>query len=144
MDATVALSIFCILAVMSPYVYKSMLSDHTPRQMNPVHTTIPYNLRSILILSSYFMSIFPKVVPSLQGFQLKFWINSSAQHACILHLIILILRASSYSWMALQPLWVLASFSVSWSISSTIGRTPWMSDQFIARPLPKFWTGNGR
>jgi hypothetical protein len=23
----------------------------------------------------------------------------------------------------------------------TIGRTPWMSDQLIARPLPKLWTG---
>jgi hypothetical protein len=27
---------------------------------------------------------------------------------------------------------------------STIGRTPWMSDQLIARPLPKLGTGNGR
>jgi hypothetical protein len=27
---------------------------------------------------------------------------------------------------------------------STIGRTPWMSDQLIARPLPKLWTGIGR
>jgi hypothetical protein len=34
-------------------------------------------------------------------------------------------------------------FSVSWSVLFTIGRTPWMSDQLIARPLPKLWTGNG-
>jgi hypothetical protein len=46
--------------------------------------------------------------------------------------------------MALQPLWALASFSVSWSILFTIGRTPWMSDQLIARPLPKLWMGNDR
>jgi hypothetical protein len=36
--------------------------------------------------------------------------------------------------MDLQALWVLASFSVSWSILFTIGRTPWMSDQLIVTP----------
>jgi hypothetical protein len=36
--------------------------------------------------------------------------------------------------MALQPLWTLAAFSVSLSI--TVGRTPWTGDQPVARPLP--------
>jgi hypothetical protein len=35
--------------------------------------------------------------------------------------------------MALQPLWVLAAFSVS---LYTVGRTPWTGDQPVARPLP--------
>jgi hypothetical protein len=37
-----------------------------------------------------------------------------------------------FSLMALQPLWTLAAFSVSWSI----GRTPSTGDQPVAMPLP--------
>jgi hypothetical protein len=37
--------------------------------------------------------------------------------------------------MTLQPLWTLAAFQ--FSDLFTIGRTPWTSDQLIARPLPK-------
>jgi hypothetical protein len=37
--------------------------------------------------------------------------------------------------MALQPLWALAAFQ--FPDLFTIGRTPWMSDQLVARPLPK-------
>jgi hypothetical protein len=36
---------------------------------------------------------------------------------------------------ALQPLWTLASFH--FPALFTIGRTPWTSDQLVARPLPK-------
>jgi hypothetical protein len=36
--------------------------------------------------------------------------------------------------IALQPLWTLAAFSVSWSIQ--VGRTPWTGDQLVARLLP--------
>jgi hypothetical protein len=39
-----------------------------------------------------------------------------------------------YLSMALQPLWTLAAFSVSYSI---YGRTPWTGDQPVARPIPK-------
>jgi hypothetical protein len=45
--------------------------------------------------------------------------------------------------MALQPLWALASFQFP-DLFIPIGRTPWTSDQLIARPVPIFWTGNGR
>jgi hypothetical protein len=37
--------------------------------------------------------------------------------------------------MALQPLWALAAFQ--FPDLFTIGRTPWTSDQLVARPLPK-------
>jgi hypothetical protein len=41
-------------------------------------------------------------------------------------------------WLALQPLWALASFQFPDLI--TIGRTPWTCDQPAARPLPKHRT----
>jgi hypothetical protein len=44
----------------------------------------------------------------------------------------------SSSLMALQPLWALASFQ--FPDLFTIGRTPWTSDQVVARPLPKHRT----
>jgi hypothetical protein len=37
--------------------------------------------------------------------------------------------------MVLQPLWALAAFQSPDLF--TIGRTPWMSDQLVTRPLPK-------
>jgi hypothetical protein len=37
--------------------------------------------------------------------------------------------------LALQPLWALAS-DFQFHYSSTDGRTPWTSDQLVARPLP--------
>jgi hypothetical protein len=40
--------------------------------------------------------------------------------------------------MALQPLWALAVFQSP--VLFTIGRTPWTSDQLVARPLPKHRT----
>jgi hypothetical protein len=49
----------------------------------------------------------------------------------------------SSSWMALQPLWALASFQFP-DLFIPIGRVPWTSDQLIARSLPNFGTGNGR
>jgi hypothetical protein len=39
-----------------------------------------------------------------------------------------------YSSMALQPLWALAAFQ--FPNLYTVGRTPWTSDQPVARPLP--------
>jgi hypothetical protein len=43
-----------------------------------------------------------------------------------------------FFWMALQPLWALASFR--FPDLFTIGTTPWTSDQLVARPLPKHRT----
>jgi hypothetical protein len=40
--------------------------------------------------------------------------------------------------MALQPLWALVAFHLPDLF--TIGRTPWKSDQLVARPLPKYRT----
>jgi hypothetical protein len=40
--------------------------------------------------------------------------------------------------MVLQPLWALACFQ--FPDLFTIGRTPWTSDQLVARPLPKHRT----
>jgi hypothetical protein len=40
--------------------------------------------------------------------------------------------------LVLQPLWALASFQ--FPDLFTIGRTPWRSDQLVARPLPKYRT----
>jgi hypothetical protein len=40
--------------------------------------------------------------------------------------------------MALQLLWALAAFQTPHLF--TIGRTPWTSDQFVARPVPKHRT----
>jgi hypothetical protein len=47
-------------------------------------------------------------------------------------------RVNSGFLMALQPLWALAAFH---SLDLfTIGRTPWTSDQLVARPVPKHRT----
>jgi hypothetical protein len=40
--------------------------------------------------------------------------------------------------MALQPLWALVAFQFPDPV--TDGRTPWTSDQLVARPLPKHRT----
>jgi hypothetical protein len=45
---------------------------------------------------------------------------------------------SSSSSIALQPLWALASFQFP-DLFIPIGRTPWTSDQLIARSLPIFF-----
>jgi hypothetical protein len=37
--------------------------------------------------------------------------------------------------MALQPLWILAAFFQFLNLY-TVGRTPWMGDEPVARPLP--------
>jgi hypothetical protein len=43
-----------------------------------------------------------------------------------------------FFWLALQSLWALASFQ--FPDLFTIGKTPWTSDQLVARPLPKYRT----
>jgi hypothetical protein len=41
---------------------------------------------------------------------------------------------TEFFWMALQPLWALAS--LQFPDLFTISRTPWTSDQLVAMPLP--------
>jgi hypothetical protein len=47
-------------------------------------------------------------------------------------------RILIFFWLALQPLWALVSFQ--FPDLFTGGRTPWTSDQLLARPLPKHKT----
>jgi hypothetical protein len=61
----------------------------------------------------------------------------NAYNYCLLLLLLLILLEWLYSPCGPSPLFQFPDLF-------TIGRTPWMSDQLIARPLPKLWTGNGR